>query len=73
MSYDALSGRGDPQTWLKYKSEPFVKKKSVVHKSEFDNCQLIEKQLSLSGKLQSGLIPKLSDLKKKIAQSIRKL
>jgi len=34
---------------LKYKYAPFVKKKSVVHKSELENCQLIEQQLSLSG------------------------
>lgn len=34
---------------LKYKYAPFVKKKSVVHKSELENCQLIEKQLALSG------------------------
>jgi len=29
---------------LKYKYAPFVKKKSVVHKSELENCQFIEKQ-----------------------------
>jgi hypothetical protein len=29
---------------LKYKYAPFVKKKSVVHKSELDNSQFIEKQ-----------------------------
>ena len=29
---------------LKYKYVPFLKKKSVVHKSELENCQLIEKQ-----------------------------
>jgi hypothetical protein len=29
---------------LKFKYAPFVKKKSVVHKSELDNCQSIEKQ-----------------------------
>lgn len=29
---------------LKYKYAPFVKKKSVVHKSELDDCQLIEQQ-----------------------------
>jgi len=29
---------------LKYKYAPFVKRKSVVHKSELENCQLIEKQ-----------------------------
>ena len=29
---------------LKYKYAPFVKRKSVVHKSEFENCQFIEKQ-----------------------------
>jgi len=29
---------------LKYKYAPFVKKKSVVHKSELDACQCIEKQ-----------------------------
>jgi len=29
---------------LKYKYAPFVKKKSVVHKSELENCQSIEKQ-----------------------------
>jgi len=29
---------------LKYKHAPFAKKKSVVHKSELDNCQFIEKQ-----------------------------
>ena len=29
---------------LKYKYAPFVKQKSVVHKSELDNCQFIEKQ-----------------------------
>jgi hypothetical protein len=34
---------------LKYKYAPFVKKKSVVHKSELENCQSIDKQLSLSG------------------------
>lgn len=30
---------------LKYKYAPFIKKKSVVHKSELDDCQLIEQQL----------------------------
>jgi hypothetical protein len=30
---------------LKYKYAPFVKRKSVVHKSELENCQFIEKQL----------------------------
>jgi hypothetical protein len=30
---------------LKYKYAPFVKKKSVVHKSELENCQSIEQQL----------------------------
>jgi hypothetical protein len=29
---------------LKFKYPPFVKKKSVVHKSELDNCRSIEKQ-----------------------------
>ena len=29
---------------LKYKYAPFVKRKSVVHKSELENCQSIEKQ-----------------------------
>jgi len=29
---------------LKYKYAPFVKKKSVVHKSELENCQSIEQQ-----------------------------
>ena len=29
---------------LKYKYAPFVKRKSVVHKSELDDCQFIEKQ-----------------------------
>jgi hypothetical protein len=29
---------------LKYKYEPFVKRKSVVHKSELENCQFIDKQ-----------------------------
>ena len=29
---------------LKYKYAPFVKKKSVVHKSELENCQFIKKQ-----------------------------
>ncbi len=33
---------------LKYKYAPFEKKKSVVHKSELDNCQVIEKQLFFS-------------------------
>ncbi len=33
---------------LKYKYAPFVKKKSVVHKSEVENCQVIEKQLFFS-------------------------
>jgi hypothetical protein len=33
---------------LKYKYAPFVKKKSVVHKSELDDCQVIEKQLFFS-------------------------
>ena len=33
---------------LKYKYAPFVKKKSVVHKSELDQCQFIEKQLFFS-------------------------
>ncbi len=33
---------------LKYKYAPFVKKKSVVHKSELENCQVIEKQLFFS-------------------------
>jgi hypothetical protein len=30
---------------LKYKYAPFVKRKSVVHKSELENCQLIERQI----------------------------
>jgi hypothetical protein len=34
---------------MKYKYAPFVKKKSVVHKSELENCQSIDMQLSLSG------------------------
>jgi transposase len=34
---------------LKYKYAPFVKRKSVVHKSELDNCQFIEKQQIFSG------------------------
>lgn len=34
---------------LKFRYAPFVKKKSVVHKSELDDCQAIEQQLSLSG------------------------
>ena len=29
---------------LKFKYAPFVKKKSVVHKSEFEDAQFIEKQ-----------------------------
>jgi hypothetical protein len=29
---------------LKYKYAPFIKRKSVVHKSEIENCQFIEKQ-----------------------------
>ncbi len=29
---------------LKYKYAPFKKKKSVVHKSELENCQFIEQQ-----------------------------
>tara|TARA_R110002050_G_scaffold293920_1_gene451099 strand:- start:907 stop:2877 length:1971 start_codon:yes stop_codon:yes gene_type:complete len=29
---------------LKYKYAPFVKRKSVVHKSELENCQFIERQ-----------------------------
>jgi len=29
---------------LKYKYAPFVKKKSVVHRSELENCQFIDKQ-----------------------------
>lgn len=29
---------------LKYKYAPFVKRKSVVHKSELENCQFIDKQ-----------------------------
>lgn len=33
---------------LKYKYAPFVKKKSVVHKSELDQCQVIEQQLFFS-------------------------
>lgn len=33
---------------LKYKYAPFVKKKSVVHKSELEDCQVIEKQLFFS-------------------------
>lgn len=33
---------------LKYKYAPFVKKKSVVHKSKLDDCQVIEKQLFFS-------------------------
>jgi hypothetical protein len=33
---------------LKYKYAPFVKKKSVVHKSVLDDCQVIEKQLFFS-------------------------
>jgi len=34
---------------LKYKYAPFIKRKSVVHKSELDDCQFIEKQLFFSG------------------------
>lgn len=34
---------------LKYKYAPFVKRKSVVHKSELEKCQCIEQQLFLSG------------------------
>ena len=34
---------------LKYKYAPFVKRKSVVHKSELDNCQFIDKQRTFSG------------------------
>ena len=30
---------------LKYKYAPFIKRKSVVHKSELESCQFIEKQL----------------------------
>jgi hypothetical protein len=33
---------------LKYKYAPFIKRKSVVHKSELENCQFIEKQESRS-------------------------
>lgn len=33
---------------LKYKYAPFKKKKSVVHKSELDDCQFIEQQLFFS-------------------------
>jgi len=33
---------------LKYKYAPFTKKKSVVHKSELDQCQFIEQQLFFS-------------------------
>jgi hypothetical protein len=33
---------------LKYKYAPFVKKKSVVHKSVLNDCQVIEKQLFFS-------------------------
>ena len=29
---------------LKYKYAPFIKRKCVVHKSELENCQFIEKQ-----------------------------
>jgi len=34
---------------LKYKYAPFVKRKSVVHKSELDDCQFIEQQHLRSG------------------------
>ena len=34
---------------LKHKYAPFVKKKFIVHKSEPENYQTIERQLSLSG------------------------
>lgn len=34
---------------LKYKYAPFVKKKSVVHKTELENCQFIDKQDLRSG------------------------
>ena len=34
---------------LKYKYAPFVKRKSVVHKSEPDDCQFIEQQHIRSG------------------------
>jgi len=34
---------------LKYKYAPYVKRKSVVHKSELEDCQFIEKQFFLSG------------------------
>jgi hypothetical protein len=40
---------------LKYKYAPFKKKKSVVHKSELDDCQFIEQQSFFSDLLQSGL------------------
>ena len=33
---------------LKYKYAPFVKRKSVVHKSELEDCQFIEQQLFFS-------------------------
>ena len=33
---------------LKYKYAPFVKRKSVVHKSELNDCQFIEQQLFFS-------------------------
>jgi len=33
---------------LKYKYAPFVKRKSVVHKSELENCQFIDKQKNRS-------------------------
>ena len=34
---------------LKYKYAPYVKRKSVVHKSELEDCQFIEQQFFLSG------------------------
>jgi hypothetical protein len=40
---------------LIYKYAPFKKKKSVVHKSELDDCQFIEQQSFFSDLLQSGL------------------
>jgi len=48
-----------------YKYAHFKKKKSVVHKSEPENCQFIDRQISFSGLPQDELNINTHLLKKK--------
>ena len=42
--FNTVTNTTDVYDALKYKYAPFKKKKSVVHKSELENCQFIDKQ-----------------------------